>query len=266
MSTFASLDQGKQLLGLFQQATVGEIQNFLSNEDLVEAMITADLSKVDRSAFAALLAPAPKSINWTPVSEYAEKIAARSKLRGWGLTMAQIDTFAATLKDHAGPLLPTGISLWLGRDLQYNWDEAIAWLNDEVTARNEKFQPYFYASQLSFYPGSGQSGKRKLTAVGLDIDTFWDRTNGLNLKETRPHRATWPGLEVAWLLALNPQACLEIDRKTIPAFCAPGLVVDSGSVPCFDYDAPSFPDGAFVFGSWGIGRKNNASLVSFREY
>jgi hypothetical protein len=262
MTTPASLDQGKKVLDLFQKATTEEIQNFLSNGDLVKAMIVADLSKVDRSAFATLLAPAPKSINWTPVNEYAEKIAARSKLRGWGLTKAQIDSFAATLKDHAGPLLPTGISLWLGRNLQYNWDEAMAWLNDEVSARNEKFKPYFDASRLSFYPGSEQSGKRKLTAVGLDIDVLWDRTNGFSPKGTRPHRATWPGLEVAWLLALNPQVYLGIDYETIPAFWAPGLVVGSDSVPYFSHGT----DEAFIGDYWDVYQWCVSSVVSFREY
>lgn len=238
-------------------------QYLIANGDLVKMLQDAGprLSQVDRSAFGALLTPAPASINWTPVSEYVEKIAARSKLRGWGLTKGVIESLASSLvgKDHAGPLNPLGVQLWLGHDLAYNYDEMNCWLKDEVEARGENFKAYPDASQVSFLPGSELSGKRRAVAVGLDLQTFWDPTNGVIPRKVRSQRSRWPGLEVGWLLALSPQVYLAIDYKTIPGFIAPGLVVDSDCVLCFSHVS----DDSFVSGNWDDYAWHVSSLVGF---
>lgn len=56
----ASLAQGKQLLELFSGASTDQVQNLIQAGDLLQMMFRADLSQVDRQAFAALLAPSTK--------------------------------------------------------------------------------------------------------------------------------------------------------------------------------------------------------------
>lgn len=261
MSTPVSVKQVNKLLELLGDPSGEKFQYLLANGDLLRPMIDADLTKVDRSAFGVVLTPASASVAWTPVSKYAERIAARSKLRGWGFTKTQIDAFAASLVDHVGPLQPTGISLWLGRDLQYNWNEAMAWLRDEVTARNDEFRTYFESRQVSFFPGSEQSGKRKLTVALLDLATYWNPTNGVVPDEVRTKEAKLPGLEVAWLLALSPQVYPTIDYKTIPGLIAAGLVVGSGSVP----GSGRASGEVFVYDYWADNRWYDNAVVAFRE-
>ena len=176
---------------------------------------------------------------FTPVNQYADRILARSKLRGWGfdgergdptmrLAMNRVD-----LREHAGPLEPTGVMLWLGRDLAYNWAEALAWLKDELEAANLDLTWYNYLENaaIAFYEGSEQEGNPNAGLVGLDFHTFWDRQNGVVPREVRPKRPNWPGLEVVWFLALNPQYCARMDGGTIPFLTAPGLVADSELPP-----------------------------------
>ena len=60
----ATLSQGQKLLDLVKGATSQEIQNLLANGDLAKIMLKTDLSKVDRSAFRALLMPTPAAFTW----------------------------------------------------------------------------------------------------------------------------------------------------------------------------------------------------------
>jgi hypothetical protein len=260
-STPASLDQGKKLLDLVQKCTTEQLQNILTNGDLVKLMFDAPLKDVDRTAFSALLTPPHESIPWRPVYRYAFKIADWNKLRGWGLTTTQITTFARTIVDHLDPLHPTGVSLWLGRDLSYNWEEVMACLKLEVEALGEKFTPFFGAERVSFFPESEQTGGRKLTVALLDLATYWNPTDGVVPNEVRKIEKRLPGLEVAWLLALNPEVYVAIDYETIPGLIAAGLVVGSGEVPIFAHDS----DEPFVLDSWAGHMWDGYSVVAFRE-
>ncbi len=135
--TKASLAQGKQLLELFSGASSDQVQQLVEAGDLVQALYQAEaLSGVDRASFEAVLAgtlrlPVPP-IPWTPVDQYAQRIRARADLRGWAISEDQTTALAERLCscDHAGRLLPTSVSIWLGQDLEYNRAEAIAWLED----------------------------------------------------------------------------------------------------------------------------------------
>lgn len=262
MATPASVHQASK----FVRDALGDpdsdrMQILLANSGLFKELALADFSRIDRAAFTASLTPAHAPITWRPVSEYAAKISEWNKLRGWGLTKAQITTFARTLVDHLDPLHPTGISLWLGRDLPYNWEEVMACLEHEVTAVGEKFTPYFGAERVSFFPGSERCGGRRLAVALLDLATYWNPTDSVVPYEVRKIEKRLPGLEVAWLLALNPQVYLAIDYKTIPGLIAAGLVVDSDRVPGFRRDS----GGAYVSGGWADGRWSGRSVVVFRE-
>lgn len=262
MSTPASVHQASK----FVRDALGDpdsdrMQYLLANSALFKELAQADFSKIDRAAFTASLTPTPAPIAWRPVGEYADKIGEWNKLRGWGLTKTHITTFARTLVDHLDPLHPTGISLWLGRDLPYNWDEAMACLKVEVEKLGEKFVPYVGAKRVSFFPGSERIGVRKLTPALLDLATYWSPTDGVVTNEVRKIEERLPGLEVAWLLALNPQVYVAIDYETTPGLMAAGLVVDSGGVPDFGHGS----GGAFVIDGWSVFRWVGSSVVRFRE-
>lgn len=204
----------------------------------------------------------PKSsIPWTPVADYAYHIMARSQLRGWGFTPDDAYKLSAKLHDHDGPLTPTGVSIWLGKNLGYNWTEMTTWIEDEVKKLGFTFHTYFDTNRLSFLAGSEHAGKRKLDVVDLDIATFWDPTNGVIPGNVRSTRSKWPGLEVATLLALNPQVYVAMDGKTIPYMFAPGLVVDSDYLPRFYRSARK----VYADGGWAVYRWYCTSVVAFRE-
>lgn len=267
MSTPASFGQAQKLLDSLKGITSEEVQNLVRNIGLIRVMASCDLARVDRAEFEAFLNPPPATttpIAWRPVSEYADKIAEWNKLRGWGLTKAQIAAFAANLvdHDHLDPLHPTGISLWLGHDLPYNCEEVMACLRHEVEALGEKFKQPINSSRVSFLSGSEQTGGSNLTVALLDLATYWTPIDGVVPNEIRKIEKRLPGLEVAWLLALNPQVYLAIDYyETIPGLIAAGLVVDSDLVPCFG----SSLDETFVESYWAGWHWHGCSVVAFRE-
>lgn len=245
-----------------QNLTKEQFQNYLENGDLVKLMLNCSgLSKVDRAAFTALLAP-KLTIPWTPVSEYPDRILKRSKLRGWGFTQADADKLTATLHDHAGDLQPTGISMWLGKDLKFNWAETLLWLKDEVESLKYSFlNEYFSPDKLSSLSGSEKSGKQVLDVVDLDLETFWDKSNGIVPGDVRPNRKKWPGLEAAILLALNPQVFILMDGETVPYMFASGLVIDGSGLPGFS----RYNHKVYVPYRWGDSRWYGTTMVAFRE-
>jgi hypothetical protein len=264
--------QIEKLLSLLSGSTCEGMQNLLENGHLIKTILSYPRPiRIDRFAFAAFLAMQTtestrplSSIPWMPVGVYVDHIMARSKLRGWGFTQADASKLNANLHDHDGPLTPTGVSIWLGRDLKFNWTEMTAWIEDEVNKLGFTFQDYFgpvRMHQLSFLPGSEVTGKRKLDVVDLDLATFLGSTNGVIPMNVRSSRLKWPGLEVATLLALNPQVYVAMDGETIPYLFASGLVVDSDGLPVFHCNS----DGAYVHGSWDGRRWHTASMVAFRE-
>ena len=262
MSTPASFNQVNKFVKVgLGDPDSDQMQYILANAKYFKALARADFLKIDFDAFTKSLTPTHAPIAWRPVSEYAGKIADWNQLRGWGLTIAQITTFAATLVDHLGPLHPTGIKMWLGRDLSFNWEEVMACLKLEVEALDETFKPYIESNQLSFFPGSEQSGELKLTVALLDLQTYWNPTDGVVTSQVRKIEKRLPGLEVAWLLALNAPVYLAIDYKTIPGLVAAGLVVDYNGVLFFGHVS----DEAYLDDLSAKGRLYCFSEVRFRE-
>ena len=263
MSTPASLKQ----ISKFVKDALGDpdkvlIQYLLANGKFFRELARADFSRINFDTFTKSLTPALAPIAWNPVSGYATKISEWNKLRGWGLTSGEIVTFSEALVDHLDPLRPTGISLWLGHDLPFNWKEVIACLKLEVEALGEAFNSSnFCSKQLSFYRRSEQSGRRKLTVALLDIQTYWSPNDFVVPDEVQNVEKRLPGLEVAWLLALNPQVYLAIDYETVPGLIAAGLVVDSDGVVLFARDSVG---AYYVFGRWAGVRWYGYSVVRFR--
>lgn len=214
-----------------QNISVEKFQNFIESGDLVAQMLRCpDLSKIDRVAFKELFAP-KLSIPWTPVLEYVDRIMARSKLRGWGFTRSDAKRLAASLHDHEGDLRPTGLKVWLGKDIKFNLHEMILWLRDEVRLLGFGFTDYISGEYLSFHSGSEISGDRSLEPEYFDLQTF---SGPQSTSDVRLLRTRWPSIEVVVLLALNPQVYVLMSDGSVPRMIAAGLVV------CNSYHAPIF--------------------------
>jgi len=265
----ATAGQLKQIMDLFDNSLTSEqYQQFLGGGDLVKAMLArGDLTKVDRKSFQAVLAgeltlPLPE-ILWTPVGEYAQRINARRELRGWSLADAQLTALAIELQlyPHAGRLLPTGVTMWLGQDLDYNRAEAIAWLKDEVEALGFEFTDYTGSDRTTFYPGSELEGDPFVFPIGLDLEAHRDRENGIVPNQVRPNCPTWPSLEVPWLYCLNPQVYVAMNGTDNPYALAPGLVVGSADLPRFCRHGRK----AYVGSLSGSSQWPGTAMVAFRE-
>lgn len=199
----------------------------------------------------------------TPVANYAQLIRERSELRGWRLGNKTLNAFERQAQQHpghAGQLQPTSITVWLGRDLAHNWAEAMAWLRDGLEALGYSLREYFTPDQLSLYQADSPT-RKGLCLAELDLARHWDREYGLVPREVRQKAARWPGLEDAWLLALNPVLATQIDYKKVPGLFAPGLVVGSGRLPVFHRDGHE----VWVNDDWDDYRWDDCSVVSFTE-
>lgn len=259
--------QGKQLLELFSGATTDQVQNFVQAGDLLQMMSRADLARVDRQAFAALLNP-PAQISANPltaVDEYVERIMARSELRGWGFTCEHADQLRDQLadRDHAGPLTPVGVTIWREGDLAHNWAESLAWWSDEMKAIGLKPVDYLSSLKPKLYHNRESSLRPILSACGLDFQTFWDSEGGIvprDVRSAHPMRK-WPATEVIDFLALNPHYAALMDGESIPFLMAAGLVVDSDYVPYFG----RHDRGVYALYRWDGGRWHGTAMVAFRE-
>lgn len=178
-------------------------------------------------------------ISWTPVEQYAQLIMERSDQRGWGFQKFDALHLALKLNKHSNLLTPTSVNIWLGKDLAHNWLEAIFWIKDRVELLNYDLQLFFESSQLSFLNGSAphKNGQIGMNVVELDLKTFWGHIdNSIPWWHTQSNNISWPSLEIAWLLALNPQIFIGMDGKTIPYLLASGLTIDENDIPCFHRD------------------------------
>lgn len=265
MST-PTLSQAQKILALVPKGVTNvQVQGLIENGDLLRALFTGpDLSKVDRSAFMALLAPSPKSIDWTPVTMYEDKLRDWNDRFDLGLSADQIEEFHLRVPDHTGPHQPTGISLTLGRGLKGDREVIQQIIRYELGMPGVAYTDYIRESGLSVkYLAGSEPPKRRtpeLDVALLDIGTFWDPRNGVVPNQVRRQRNRWPGLEVDWLMALNPQVLAAIDYDTVPGFIATGLVVDSGHVPVFDRDDRE----VYVRSGRGGNGFYGYSLVAFR--
>ena len=188
MSTPATLAQGQKLLALLSEAgvTTEQVQTLLGNGDLLRLMLTADLPKVDRNQFKALLVPPAVPIDWTPVNQYVDKLHdwnARFKL---GLTKRQIDALVTKLPVHAGLLQPTSVTLTTGKGLQHDWSLAMQILEYELHQIGVALTAYVDGSRLTYYAGcEAASDQRRLAPALLDLERFWDKQNGVSVRQVR---------------------------------------------------------------------------------
>lgn len=207
---------------------------------------------------------------WTPTNQYADKLRTWNRLIGLGLTERQIDELV--LPDHIGPLQPTGISFTSGKGIEHDRKILRQIIEYELSKLGVSYVDYNQQDgrQVAYFPGSepGGSDKPHLATALLDIGRFWDPKNGIVVRRVREQLKgqRLPGLEVDWLMALNPQVFAAIDYETVPGFVAPGLIVDSTDVPVFGrivYQDREFVK-AIVGGDWCGLAWDGHSVVVFR--
>lgn len=210
-----------------------------------------------------------KSIDWTPPYRCGDLILKRSCERGWGFTPYETEKLADDMHDHynhSDPLLPTSANIWLGGSIRYNWSEAMEWISDELKKRKCSFQVCFNYKKLSFLLGNERKGSPKLSPVGLDLHKFWDRSRYCAPENKRAPSERWPALEVAWLIALNPDVYMAMDGIYVPYMMAYGLVIGDDGIPCFYYNGMNK---AFVINGGCDCKEKDwkvTSTVDYREY
>ena len=182
---------------------------------------------------------------WSPIDTYVDAISARSQLRGWGLDSGYVKSALADMRDHQDVLHPSAVKLFLGKGAGYDWTEANMWLSDALDTLDS---PYFdECTEISHMNGTDEQWFHyarnsapteesgiQLAPSYLDLDTFnlkedvpWqDRDMMLDLINTRP---SWPGTDLVWLFALNPEMFLRgWDRwRSYVNLYMPGIVLTS---------------------------------------
>lgn len=182
------------------------------------------------------------------VDKVINRLKKRSLHCGWHVPWCLYTHIEETWEDHAGPLQPTGLRITLGHGLFYNWQEVLRWIGDEAKQRGLGLNTDFTLTEslISFYPGSEvTTAVSSTTVVRLDISKYWNRDDGLKVGAVRSPNVVWPGLEVAWLLALNPDYLFAMDGERFPYLTLPGLQVGNGGVPCIGRGN----SGVFVYGT-----------------
>lgn len=245
-TTPTSLKQAAKMLEQLGDPS-SELMQYLLGSGLLADFrdcIGPHLKQVDRVAHRALLAPPPKQIDWTPVVEYADKLRDWNKRFDLGLTEAQIDQLARNLPDHAGPHLPTGIRLTLGRGLENDREVVRQIIAYELDKLGMSFTDELEdVKLLSFLGSESKSETLQLDVVLLRLtegDVYYKRRWSKSY-EDKP----LPALEVYWLMALNPQVLAAIDGETVPFIWAPGFDV-SGDNPAVFVRYESSDKKAFV--------------------
>lgn len=267
MSTPASFQQFAKLYKQLGEPSAEALQWLLASGLLSDlgAAVGPHLATVDREAFRSLLALKPPVIRWSPVAQYAAKLRDWNRRFDLGLTRAQIDKLAVELPAHAGSHQPTSIALTLGKGLQYDYEVALKILAYEVGKVGVKFTPYVDSSRISAFPGSKvqRMAKPGLGVALLDIGRFWDPVNGVAPCQVREQfrDRPLPGLEVMWLLALNPHVYVAMDGERIPYMFGIGVVVDGEDVLCLSRDS----DEVFVYVLLGDLPWCGGSVAVFRE-
>lgn len=158
----------------------------------------------------------PLSVDsWTPVSEYKGRLVARALERKWPLSRRIMEPLNELESiTHAGALQPVSVEVWLG-DLATTYEELWLWVVEEVTKLDSDYLSWRWDEELFGQKLSGSDNLRflpvapslldpKMTPVGLDLETHWDRTKGVRPCDVRTP-VTAAGLELFTLLALNPQ-------------------------------------------------------------
>jgi hypothetical protein len=217
--------QGKQILDLLSGATTEQAQQLIQNGDLLKCMVEADLSRVDRDAFAALLAPATPAM-FRSVSEVYQAFVERAQARNW-FSSQQLNELAECVEEHINTNFKSTLSgafsfdIWLG-DLQKTFEELWLWAADEQTRLGHNHWRYdglkSGKEELRLLHPKRYGNKPSVTPVILDLTA----NRGKSPRDVRDP-VTSAGVEVLATAALHPQWVASIDYDRIPAVWLSGL-------------------------------------------
>lgn len=201
----------------------------------------------------------------TPADVYPDLIAARNDERGWGLTDKQIDAFAKEVraKPHIDVLYPTAVTLRLGKGRQHDWYESLLWIQEWLASENKPFEQSGSCVSVQYLGGQELGGKSpELSVALLDLVTYQNwRKFGATPAKARDHRQLWPGMEIPWFLALNPEYYKKLGQTNWPYLWAPGLVARSNLMPVFG----SNTNGVFVRSESPVYAWGGRTMPAFRE-
>lgn len=205
---------------LAEAGMTGEyVKTVLNRPGLAKTMVDALCDAMDD----------PGSGLLTPVSEYRDRIRARAHERNWPLYEHHLDALEI-LKgiDHRSTLKPVSVEVWLGR-LGFTYEELWFWVVDELVKLNPRYGAWprdesDRSVNLRFLPGAETEGDSRVTPIGLDFESCWNRSCGVRPSEAR-NPETAAGLELFTLLALNPQIIPRLGVD-LPSFWVPRIQLD----------------------------------------
>ena len=170
-------------------------------------------------------------VELTQVGEYPDRIKERSDLCNWKFSRKDVAKLSKGLRscDHESPSKHIGVDIDLGKGLAYNCAQAISWLKVGINELGFELKVYINPDELSAL--SKRQGP-DLKIVELDFETFWNQFTGLSIKQVISSRDDWPGTEILWFAALNPQIIVNMNGVQIPYILIPGLEVYQSEVCC----------------------------------
>lgn len=217
----ASIKQGKHILDVFSGCTTEEVQNVIEASDLLKLMVRADLKKVDRQAFAALLAPPVptfENLFRTP-EQLFEAFKARNTERKWGFSDEQIRQLCEQIPTLHKSTLQRLLTLriWLG-ELSFTFEELWSW-NKDVHDATWRWD-YLKSDKKHLRLLDGKLYGKQLSVEWVVIDVTTNR--GEAPKDVR-NPSTSPDVEIFAAAALHPDWPKAINYDTIPGVWLPGL-------------------------------------------
>ncbi len=267
--TKASLAQGKQILDLFSGCSSEEVQQFIEAGDLLGMMAVTDLKRVDRRAFADLLAgsvPAAALKLWS-TADVLRAFVARNNERGWGFTREQISTLEVSMPADAVSRLDdmSSLEIWLG-DLPTTFEELWAW-NVHVHGSAWRYDGLKSDSQHLRLLDPEQSYSSQLSArwVKLDITANRGQTS-----EDIDDSMGYPGLAVLAAAALQPIWLPAIDRDGLLGVWLFGLLAMIPgehawrNVPLLFWDHGSH-DEVGLHARWSGHRRRDCTVPVFKK-
>lgn len=201
-TTPASFPQVAKLYDVLGGISVDDMQYLLENGDLLKNLSknARYLRNIDRSAFNIILEEASGPIEWTPVSRYVGKLHEWNVWLDLGVKSNLIDEL--DFPDHRSRFQPTSISMRLSDDLRYDIEAIYSIISYECRKQNLP-TPSFDSHASGLTEPYVNMRYREPTPARLRIATcssHEDRTDFLQ----GPSVNSLAGIEVFWLMALNP--------------------------------------------------------------
>lgn len=210
---------------------------------------------------------------WGDPAGYADAIMERSDKRGWRLDERSVRLALAGIRPHTDVLRPSAFRLFLGKGAYHDWTEATTWLANVISGVDRAFVDVCHVSSTvpwhhyAVESGPSSPSEAYVEATYLDFQTHdlsggvdGERETLLALINSEP---TWPGLDLIWLFALNPEMYIR-GWKRIPSLIMPGIVLTNEASDQDARDSAASTSCGFVprlYQGWGVDYVHRGSAV-----